>query len=61
VSLKPKVLRTEKRLDNVMRVHTHDYIKGCFSFLNSTGWVKKGDRQKGLVVCRWWSVASYVL
>jgi len=37
VSLKPKVLRTEKRLDKVMRVDAHDYIKGCFSFLNSTG------------------------
>jgi len=56
-----KSFKNRKRLDKVMWLHTHDYIKGCFSFLNSNGLGKEGWQTKGLVVCRWWIVALYVV
>jgi len=37
-----KSFKNRKCLDNVMRVHTHDEIKGCFYFLNSNGLEKEG-------------------
>jgi len=47
-----KSCKNRKRFDRVMRVHTHDYIKGCFPFLILMFLGKEGDRQKGFVVCK---------